>query len=101
MKAGDSKDFFAEDCKILRPFLKHSGKLYDSVCEKIRPGLTRDMNVLELAWGGGQLSFRLAESVRLSIYPLPLITHNAEKIVLLGRPLRWRLPHLHTPQFSP
>ena len=45
--------------------MKHSGKLYDAVCERMRPGLTRDMDVLELACGSGQLSFRLAGAVRL------------------------------------
>ncbi|WP_366916645.1 class I SAM-dependent methyltransferase, partial [uncultured Oscillibacter sp.] len=36
-----------------------------AICERIRPGLTREMNVLELACGSGQLSFRLAGRVRL------------------------------------
>ena len=45
--------------------MKHSGKLYDAICERIRPGLTKEMNVLELACGSGQLSFRLAGRVRL------------------------------------
>ncbi len=65
MKAGDNKDFWQRTAKSYGPFMKHSGKLYDAICERIRPGLTRDMNVLELACGSGQLSFRLAGCVRL------------------------------------
>ena len=65
MKAGDNKDFWQRMAKSYGPLMKHSGKLYDAICERIRPGLTRDMNVLELACGSGQLSFRLAGRVRL------------------------------------
>ena len=65
MKAGDSKDFWQRTAKSYGPFMKLSGKLYDAICERMRPGLTRDMNVLELACGSGQLSFRLAGAVRL------------------------------------
>ena len=39
--------------------------LYAAVCERIRPHLSRDMNVLELACGTGQLSFPLSPYVRL------------------------------------
>ena len=65
MKAGDNKEFWQRTAKSYRPLMKHSGKLYDAICERIRPGLTREMNVLELACGSGQLSFRLAGRVRL------------------------------------
>ena len=65
MKAGDNKDFWQRMAKSYGPFMKHSGKLYDAICERMRPVLTRDMNVLELACGSGQLSFRLAGCVRL------------------------------------
>ena len=65
MKAGDNKEFWQRTAKSYGPFMQHSGKLYDAICEKMRPGLTRDMNVLELACGSGQLSFRVAGAVRL------------------------------------
>ncbi len=65
MKAGDNKEFWQRMAKSYGPFMQHSGKLYDAICEKMRPGLTRDMNVLELACGSGQLSFRVAGAVRL------------------------------------
>ena len=65
MKAGDNKDFWQRMAKSYGPFMKHSGNLYNAICERMRPGLTRDMNVLELACGSGQLSFRLAGAVRL------------------------------------
>ena len=65
MKAGDNKEFWQRTAKSYGSFMKHSWKLYDTICERIRPGLTREMNVLELACGSGQLSFRLAGTVRL------------------------------------
>ena len=65
MKVGDNKDFWQRMAKSYGLFMQHSGKLYDAICERIRPGLTRDMNVLELACGSGPLSFRLAGRVRL------------------------------------
>lgn len=42
-----------------------SAPLYREVCSRIRPHLNRDMNVLELACGTGQLSFPLSPYVRL------------------------------------
>ncbi len=65
MKAGDNKEFWQRTAKSYGSFMKHSWKLYDTICERIRPGLTREMSVLELACGSGQLSFRLAGRVRL------------------------------------
>ena len=65
MKAGDNKEFWQRTAKSYGSVMKHSWKLYDTICERIRPGLTREMNVLELACGSGQLSFRLAGAVRL------------------------------------
>ena len=65
MKAGDNKDFWQRTAKSYGPFMTHSRKLYDAICEGMHPGLTRDMNVLELVCGSGQLSFRLAGRVRL------------------------------------
>ena len=65
MKERDNKDFWQRTAKSYGPFMNHSRKLYDAICERMRPGLTRDMNVLELACGSGQLSFWPAERVRL------------------------------------
>ena len=45
--------------------MDRSAPLYAAVCERIRPHLSRDMNVLELACGTGQLSFPLSPYVRL------------------------------------
>ena len=55
MKAGDNKEFWQRTAKSYGSVMKHSWKLYDTICERIRPGLTREMNVLELACGSGQL----------------------------------------------
>ncbi len=65
MKAGDNKDFWERTASSCGPFMKHSGRLYDAIGERMRPSLTGDINVLELACGSGQLSFRLAGAVRL------------------------------------
>ena len=50
--------------------MDRSAPLYAAVCERIRPHLSRDMNVLELACGTGQLSFPLSPYVRLLTPPL-------------------------------
>ena len=46
-------------------FMRRSAPIYAEICNHIRPHLTRDMNVLELACGTGQLSFPLSPYVRL------------------------------------
>ena len=46
-------------------FMRRSAPVYAEICNRIRPHLTRDMNVLELASGTGQLSFPLSPYVRL------------------------------------
>ena len=49
--------------KIARHYtsmMKHSAPLYREICNRIRRRLTRDMNVLELACGTGQLSVLLS-----------------------------------------
>ena len=40
-----------------------SGAVYDDVCRRIRPQLSRDMSVLELGCGTGQLTFPLCGEV--------------------------------------
>lgn len=44
--------------------MKGSASLYDAICTHCLPYLTPEMEVLELACGSGQFSFRLAERVR-------------------------------------
>jgi ubiquinone/menaquinone biosynthesis C-methylase UbiE len=44
---------------------RSSASLYQAICDQIRPELRRDMNVLELACGTGQLSYPLSSRVRL------------------------------------
>lgn len=65
MKMGDNKEFWQRTAKFYAPFMERNGRLYGEICKKIRPSLARSTNVLELACGSGQLSFRLAECVRL------------------------------------
>ena len=64
-KAESNKALWQRMARSYAPFMKHSEILYRKICEKIRPSLSRDMNVLELACGSGQLSFQLAGYVRL------------------------------------
>jgi len=46
------------------PFMKKDKGVYDKVCEYIRPHLNKDMEVLELACGSGQLSFNLSKHTK-------------------------------------
>lgn len=61
----DNQRFWEKVSGLYGPFMKHSGRLYDDVCEQIRPHLNREMAVLELACGTGQLSIPLSCRVRL------------------------------------
>lgn len=64
--SGDNKSFWQRFAKLYRPFMeKGNGKLYDDICARIAPQLHKGMNVLELACGSGQISFRLADKVKL------------------------------------
>jgi ubiquinone/menaquinone biosynthesis C-methylase UbiE len=62
MKDRTNKRFWQRMAKLYAPFMRSSGPMYDAIRDRLRPCLTRDMNVLELACGTGQLTFRLAES---------------------------------------
>lgn len=44
--------------------MKKDKGVYDKVCEYIRPHLNKDMEVLELACGSGQLSFNLSKHTK-------------------------------------
>lgn len=62
----DNKEFWQRFAKLYSPFMeKGNGSLYENICAEMRPQLHKDMNVLELACGSGQLSFRLAGEVKL------------------------------------
>lgn len=64
MKKSDL-DFWQGMAAHYTKFMRRSAPLYTEICNHIRPHLTRDMNVLELACGTGQLSFPLSPCVRL------------------------------------
>lgn len=61
MNDKSNKKFWNKFAKLYAPFMKKDKGVYDSVCEYIRPYLNRNMNVLELACGSGQLSFNLSK----------------------------------------
>ena len=64
MKKSDL-DFWQGMAAHYTKFMRRSAPVYAEICNRIRPHLTRDMNVLELASGTGQLSFPLSPYVRL------------------------------------
>ena len=61
MNDKSNKKFWNKVAKLYAPFMKKDKGVYDNVCEYIRPYLNRNMNVLELACGSGQLSFNLSK----------------------------------------
>jgi len=62
----DNKIFWQRFAKLYGPVMERSGaKFYRDICDRIRPHLSRDMDVLELACGSGQLSYPLSGQVRL------------------------------------
>lgn len=61
----DNKKFWQRFAKLYAPFMKSNKKLYAEICQSIIPYLNKNMNVLELACGTGQLSFPLCSKVRL------------------------------------
>ena len=62
----DNKSFWQRFAKLYSPIMeKSSARLYRNICDRIRPELNRQMNVLELACGTGQLSYPLSGRVRL------------------------------------
>ncbi len=56
----DNKQFWQKSAKLYKPFMQGNKKLYADICSGIAPYLTKDMKVLELACGSGQLSVPLA-----------------------------------------
>lgn len=62
----DNKSFWQRFAKLYSPIMeKSSARFYKDICDRIRPELNRQMNVLELACGTGQLSYPLSGRVRL------------------------------------
>ena len=61
MNDKSNKKFWNKFAKLYAPFMKKDKGVYDNVCEYIRPYLNRNMNVLGLACGSGQLSFNLSK----------------------------------------
>ena len=59
-----NKKFWDKFAKLYAPFMKKDKGLYDKVSEYIRPHLNKDMEVLELACGSGQLSFSLSKHTK-------------------------------------
>lgn len=61
----DNKKFWQRVAKLYAPFMKSNKRLYADICQSIIPYLNKNMNVLELACGTGQLSFPLCSKVGL------------------------------------
>lgn len=62
--AKNNKKFWDKFAKLYAPFMKKDKGVYNTVCEYICPYLHKDMSVLELACGSGQLSFILSKHTK-------------------------------------
>ena len=61
----DNKNFWQRFAKLYSPFMeKSNAQVYNRIAEETTPLLSKEMIVLELACGSGQLSFRLAGSTK-------------------------------------
>ena len=63
-KQTDNKQFWQRWASCYGPLMQSSEPLYAAIAQHLQPHLTPEMNVLELACGSGQLSFRLSRLVR-------------------------------------
>ena len=62
----DNKKFWQRFAKLYSPFMEKGNRdLYGKIKERSIPYISRNTNVLELACGSGQLSFRLARYAKL------------------------------------
>ena len=53
MQEPDNKTYWQKVSKLYDPFMKSNSGLYKDICLRIRPYLSKDMNVLELACDRG------------------------------------------------
>lgn len=61
----DNKNFWLRFARLYSPFMeKGNGQLYNQIASEVKPWLNKELTVLELACGSGQLSFRLAASAK-------------------------------------
>lgn len=61
MSDRSNKKFWDTFAKFYSSFMEKDRGVYDNVCGYIYPYLNKDMNILELACGSGQFSFRLSK----------------------------------------
>lgn len=64
MKDKTNKNFWERFAFLYTPFMKKNHSSYKELCEIISKYLEKDMSVLELACGTGQLTFLLADRVK-------------------------------------
>lgn len=64
MKDDINKKFWQRFAKIYASFMKSSAPFYNEICDEVRKNFNRNMNVLELVCGSGQLSFKLSNYVK-------------------------------------
>ena len=60
----DNKQFWERFSRHYAGFMRRSQATYQQICKAMRPFLKRDMDVLELDCGTGQLSVPLSPCVR-------------------------------------
>lgn len=60
----DNKKFWQRYAPIYSGFMKGADASYEEISSKIRPYITKDMKVLELACGTGMFSFQLAKNAK-------------------------------------
>ena len=60
----DNKQFWERFSRHYAGFMRRSQATYQQICKAMHPFLKRDMDVLELACGSGQLTFALSQYVK-------------------------------------
>ena len=61
----DNKKFWQRFAKLYSPFMERgNSQVYEQISIEVKPWLSKEMTVLELACGSGQLSFRLAPNAK-------------------------------------
>lgn len=65
MNSADNKGYWQKVAKLYGVVMKDGDPMYREICAHIRPHLRRNMTVLELACGTGQLSYPLSSGVKL------------------------------------